>query len=238
MKLKIALAAASIAASAMFVTAAQANPVYIGYQIGSGPINVLSTNDGSTVYFNNNLAGDWNVLLTAQGTSTPSTPLDLPEPNFTSTNATVGSAGSGQISIYMSQTGLSNQAISGLISGFTSNQSSTLTVSEASYLQACTGAGNTCDAADIFATTNLMASDATLAPNTAVSDVTLFPASFYTDPTALYDETVEYTFTFGPTGGTANATIGLTAIPEPLTLSLFGAGLLGAGALRRRKKAA
>ena len=93
---------------------------------------------------------------------------------------------------------------------------------------------------DVFATSHQLASE-TLAPNNAKTDpadlFATFPG-FYTDPTALYDETVVYTFTFGPGGGNVNATIGLNAVPEPLTLSLFGVGLAGLAAMRRRKKAA
>lgn len=42
-----------------------------------------------------------------------------------------------------------------------------------------------------------------------------------------------YPFAFGP----ALDNVSINAVPEPLTLSLFGAGLAGAAALRRRKKA-
>ena len=66
MKLKIALAAASIATTALFATGAQANPVYIGYVAGgqgSGPITVAAKSDGQVNYNDPSLAGNWISLV-------------------------------------------------------------------------------------------------------------------------------------------------------------------------------
>jgi hypothetical protein len=40
----------------------------------------------------------------------------------------------------------------------------------------------------------------------------------------------------GVIGGAGNLTMTVAQVPEPLTLSVFGAGLAGAAAIRRRKK--
>ena len=81
MKLKIALAAATIAASAMFATGAQANPVYIGYQVGtSGPITVAATGNGNVFYFNPVLLGSWNVFIWARAPRPPPPLWTCPSP--------------------------------------------------------------------------------------------------------------------------------------------------------------
>jgi len=50
--------------------------------------------------------------------------------------------------------------------------------------------------------------------------------------------TVDIFTTVSPFGGGGAYLQAVSAVPEPVTLSIFGAGLLGAAAMRRRKKSA
>ena len=61
----------------------------------------------------------------------------------------------------------------------------------------------------------------------------LFEASFTNTPGVVTQNGNVITIN----GGGGNVDMVTSAVPEPMTLSLFGAGLIGAGALRRRLKA-
>jgi hypothetical protein len=50
----------------------------------------------------------------------------------------------------------------------------------------------------------------------------------------MFSLTEVFTITAIAGGGTANDTIDLQAVPEPGTLALLGAGLIGLGFIRRR----
>jgi hypothetical protein len=76
-----------------------------------------------------------------------------------------------------------------------------------------------------------------------ITDVTLDPLSnsdFLSTGITFTDTSVTFDVT-GVTTAAANESLILdvqtAAVPEPFTLSLFGAGLAGAAAMRRRKKA-
>ena len=75
----------------------------------------------------------------------------------------------------------------------------------------------------------------------SVTSTTIDPVSITSASTGV--EFIKYSFgytgtPYGGFGGSAVNGIFADSVPEPLTLTLFGMGLAGLGALRRRKKAA
>jgi hypothetical protein len=71
------------------------------------------------------------------------------------------------------------------------------------------------------------------------------PSSFQTNFTTISENSIGQTATYSPTSGQpgycgASCSLGYVLnspdVPEPLTLSIFGAGLFGAAAIRRRRK--
>jgi hypothetical protein len=170
------------------------------------------------------------------------------DPTLMSTASAVNmGSGSPKFSLYFSETDLTTQA-SDLTVGW-SNNGLSATVTETAYVQSCVVAGcNTKigSGGDVFATTDAFASR-TVPGQTTADNVTLpFPADIGLGTS--YDETLVYTFTLTPKSNSdtmagtddLNAGLNLTGfdVPEPLTLSLFGAGLFGVAAARRRKKRA
>lgn len=220
---------AAAAATFFGISAASANPIYIGYKIGAGALTKAATGDGSLNY-NHTVS---NVTFAISATGSPV----LKQPDFQTAGITVrnnSGAASTAIKVYVSETNLT--AIPDFLTiGFANNGLSTGNVDVAAYVQNCTGGVcGTTIGDDVFATTNLVYSG-TVARATGGTATVAFP----TTVTGLYNQTLVYTFTL-PKRGISNANLSVTGmnVPEPLTLSLFGAGLAGLASTRRRKKQA
>jgi hypothetical protein len=242
--LKRTAAASLFAAAICAVSAAPASalPLYFGYKLGAGGITNQASSTTGGISVNGLVLGSNTITASLTGTPT------LAEPNLFSTEFDDRSANAGTVTLYFTETGLG--ALShpaGFVTGFSNNSLSTVSVTESSYAQACvvSTCGTTIGSGDVFSTANLL-STLTVAPGGATNSGTVaFPSTIGLG--SLYDVTLVYTFTFtgagnasatitlappaGPTGGPGNP------VPEPITVSLFGAGVLGAVAMRRRKKA-
>ena len=221
MKLNLILAAASIALTAVFATAAQAAPI-LKFQIYDGATLIGSGTDAGSG--NLTLAGS-DAAFTVSGNATGSPFFTTPD--FSTNTFSLSSAGfSGVLTIKVTGVNLTGYLGSNVMSSFA--------------LNSLTGGGFTTGTiANYFDSTNADFGTGTL----LFSDTYNGKASFSSDKTtaaltsALFSETTIYTLTYAAGAkGTVSASSQLTNVPEPLTLSLFGAGVVGAAALRRRNK--
>jgi hypothetical protein len=210
----ILLAATAIAAVAL-APAANALPVFIGYDIGSGIVDFPTSGSDGTSAVSAFPLGVFSINLSATGTP------PLTQPNFGSNTLTVSATGAGTITLYASETGITTMP-PGIISGFSNNPLSTTSVTEATYVGVNTK----------YALTDLLATSV-LAPGVTTSFTTALPGGL----PATFSNTETYKITFGAGGGTLNATILETAqVPEPASLALLGVGLLGVGFVANRKR--
>lgn len=236
MKTKLAIAAA-VLGTLLGVSAASANPIYIGYSINGGTKNILASNSTGIVNFNNTSPAPAISGLRFNLSATGSPFLN--EPDLQTSQITVRNSGSSSavIRVFVSETNLTTTT-DFLQTGYGNNGNSAVNIDIASYVQNCVvaGCGTTVASGDVFATTNLLYSTTGIVPGTGGNNVDPFPAGITGD----YNETLVYTFNLA-VGQSVSATLALMGInqsvPEPLTLSLFGAGLAGLAASRRRKKA-
>jgi len=215
---KLLLGATAALGLAALAPAANALPIFIGYSTNGGATITDfagSGSDASASVTGFTTAG-FTINLSATGSPT------FNQPNFGSNTLTVRSTGSGSIILYASETGITTLP-SAFTSGFSNNPLSDTNVTEATYAGANVK----------YSLTNLLATSL-LAPGTTSSATTATPAGL----PATYSLTETYAITFGAGGGVVNATIlEIGRIPEPMSIALLGAGLLGLGVVKRKRAA-
>lgn len=219
---KLALCVGAAAIALGWSSASYALPIAVGYSLNGGAtITTLASGNGSADVAGAS-AGAFSVSVTDSGTPPQA------EPTLVTNTIDVASKAAGTISLYVSETGLTDLTFTKFLSGFTENFliGAIGPVTESTYVHAC---GATCGPGDLFATTMLL-------------DTTTFSATGGMDKAALvpmglttpYAVTAVYTMTAAGSG-TVNSSINLTSVPEPAALTVFAAGLLSLTLLRRRR---
>jgi hypothetical protein len=157
--------------------------------------------------------------------------LALPDFSTQSLQAAKSSAGSPSpttLTVKITQQGITGYPAVSLANTFTGNtltsNSNYTTFTIGNYVDAGNGA---------FATTTLLAS--TSYSNLGLGSYSTGPIVKTVTPGAMWSETTIYTITF--TGqGSIQSSAQIIRVPEPMSMALFGAGLLGLGMVRRSRK--
>lgn len=199
---------------------AHADLISIGMsQTATPPSSTLASGNGTAV-FNGSFGTFSTNVVTAVGTP----PLAEPTLNTTSIDVKTVQRGPQTLYVWITEQGLSSPAgIQKFVSGFTSNLFSgkVQSVTEKTYLDVSNA---------LWGTGFLLGSKMFTSAPDHHSVVTTTP------PLApLYSITAEYIVHMSG-AGSANDTINIAAVPEPVSLALLGTGVLGLGLLRRKSR--
>ena len=207
------LAAAVLTVVSLAAAGANANPISIE-AIRNGNTTALASGNGSAGVTGYTL-GNYTINLSATGSPT------LVNPDFGSNTLTIKSTSNGTITLLATETN-DKAIVPSFTLGLSNNPLSDVSLTEAVYSD---------NANNPFALTTLLGS-ATLAPGETMNINAPFGML-----NAPYSITEVYTISFGAGGGSVDATIleKASAVPEPMSLSLLGVGLVGLGMVRRRR---
>lgn len=142
-------------------------------------------------------------------------------------------AGSHTIRLEITQTGVDSQSAGGLLGALASTLTANILVNNG--LVSNVTVTNYADAADVaFGRATQLATASFSQPGLDATPVITRTLAL---PGPTFSETMVFTATFLGGGAAVNASSQIVAVPEPASLGLFGMGLLGLAALRRRKEA-
>lgn len=250
---KFLLATAAMGGLVAGATAANAAPVYIGvYQDDvSGSITTIAGPGNGSASVSNYIYGNaaydsgFGVYYDIVSAGAQGTPPN-PEPDLMSnTIDLVGEhPGDGTITLYASELNQYGSAFSGSNSfqsllGVTSIPTG-VSLTESTYIYSCGSSAcgnsaiyNTSAAAELLSATTFT-STGSVTDFTPISQLSISSTDFYS-------VTEVYSFTgFGSNGNTEytdiDAAIDISAVPEPTSLALLGAGMLGLGMIGLRRK--
>jgi hypothetical protein len=208
---KRTLGIASVALAAAFVASAAEATVFIGESTG-GPITQIGTGTNSA-----SASGTFGIFTVTSASGTATT-----APDYLLSNATaVTSSGSGTLTLYVTETGVTQNAAQLFLSTFSSNAlASGFSVTEQTFLDAAGG---------VFTTVTPLGST-TFTAGGFVSQIA--------NPGAIpsgFSITEVYTLTAAGAGN-FQANIDVSAVPEASTWAMLILGFLGVGFAGYRRK--
>ena len=218
-RLKFATLAVVAAASTFAISPANAT-VYVGYERQQDTsITQCGASGSSGAVSCTATPGAFSFTIT--GTGSPS----VAQPDLFSTATTIrmaSAANANSASVYVSETNITTIPTTFDVA-YTENGNSTIDWTESVYVS---------QANTKFGTDTLIGSD-TLSPGSALDVDYSVPASL----TGPYSVTLVYTGTFpGGMNSEAEGSLSEVNVPEPMSLSLLGFGLLGLAVYRLRRR--